>query len=311
MFGKTLNVAKAFLWTLRFIVFTLIIAPAIFSETAVGPDFLLTEPHARTAAMSNAFVAISDDANALIFNPAGLAMLEKNSFSLTHYASFADTNYENFLFAVNSGNFGYGGRILVDYTADFTEIDSNGASAGNVYNYDFLAQASAAWELFPGVSAGVSVKYFKSALSRYMKDGVALDAGTIIKFYECPDMYFGLAIKNAGFQGAYESVPDTLPLKLSAGLGCKQKVNEWLGITAAADLDRVLINKYMPNIGLGVEASIYDMFYISGGLGLKDTGDTFTAGAGFKPFEHVKISYAFQPYEDLGATHRISLDIFY
>jgi len=312
MKGNTRDVVRFVVILLRLNISILILsAPYAAAENAVGPDFLLVEPGARTAAMASAFVGIADDANAVIFNPAGLVNMQGSDISLTHFASFADTNYENVMYASASGAWGYGARLLVDYTSDFTQISSSGQETGAVANYDVLAQVSAGYAVAPGFSAGVSLKYFKSILMNFSKDGIAADLGVLFKFGECPDVYLGITLKNIGKQSAYESMADTLPLKFSVGAGLKHKINEYISIAAAADLDRVLINKYPPNISVGVEMCFYERFFISGGLGLKETGDGFTAGAGFMPVKNIKFSYAFQPYEDLGATHRMSLDVMY
>jgi hypothetical protein len=289
----------------------IIMPPAACAEKAVGPDFLLIQPHARTAAMGNAFTGVADDSNAVLFNPAGIALQNKNSVSMTHYSSFADTNYEYLMFASPQGRWGFGGGALFDYTSDFTEINTAGQENGQVNNYDFMLAGSFAYLILPGFSAGISAKYFKSELLNFSKDGYAFDFGLLVKLTECPDIYAGMVLQNLGDQTAYEQEKDDLPLLFRAGIGLKHKINDALKITAAADLGRVLLNKYLPDLGAGTELCLYNMYFLSAGFGFKQEGDSFSFGAGFMPVETLKLAYAFQPFENLGATHRISLDVFF
>jgi hypothetical protein len=156
----------------------------------------------------------------------------------------------------------------------------------------------------------MSVKYFRSTLLTYSKDGFAADFGVLCRVMECPDIYIGVALLNLGTQTAYETEADLLPLEVKLGLGLKYKINEIMSIAAAADIGGVMANKYIPDLGGGVEMCFYSIFYASAGFGLKQEGDNVSLGAGIMPLQNMKISYAFQPFEHLGITHRISLDLY-
>lgn len=289
-----------------------LIAGAAYAENAVGPDFLLIRPHARTAAIGNAFTGLADDANAVIFNPAGIPSITGTAVSFTHFMSFADTNYEYIMFASTRGNWGYGGSVMLDYTLDFPDVNESGVETGQVNNYDFMLSAAAGIKILPGFSAGAGVKYFKSGLLNYVKEGFAADFGVLFRVMECPDIFFGITLLNLGWQNAFETEADSLPLEFKTGIGLKHKITDEISITAAADIGKIMVveKKINPDIGAGVEVCLYDLFTVSGGFGLKRDGDGFSLGAGFMPVKSVKIYYAFQPFEYLGFTHRISLDLF-
>lgn len=291
------------------IFFIIYMPPFLMADTSVGPDFLLVEPDARTAAMGNAFTAIADDANAVLFNPAGIPAIRTSMLSFTHYASFADTNYEYLSFVYPYKPWGIGGSLLYDYTMNFPEIDPTGRETGQVNNYDLLASIAAGYTIVPGLSAGAAIKYFKSTLLNYTRDGFAFGLGALWKFKDDPDIYIGCTLQNLGAPTAYESVTDDLPALLTVGLGLKHKFSDIINITADADMGRMLLNKYFPDIGAGAELGFYNMVFISAGFGIKQEGDTISLGAGIRALESLKIWYAFQPFENLGATHRLSLDI--
>jgi hypothetical protein len=280
------------------------------AEKAVGPDFLLIQPHARTAAMGNAFTGLADDSNAVLFNPAGMPLIKKPMLSFTHFSSFGDTNFEYTAYAYPGGDWGAGGSVLYDYTTGFSNIDKTGQDIGDTHNYDLAFTGTFGCVILPGITAGISAKYFRSELLNYSKNGYAFDFGIMFRLMEQPDTHLGCALLNSGSQTAYEKQSTALPLTAKTGISVKYAFNESAGITAAFDIGRIIVNDDLLDISGGIEVCLYRIYFISAGFGFKMDGDTFSLGAGFKPVETLRISYAFQPFEYFGATHRISLDVF-
>jgi hypothetical protein len=136
------------------VLFLLLFGASLYGAGGVGPDFLRISPPAKTASLSGAFTASAKDINSILFNPAGLGFIKKPIVSLTHYASFADTNYE-YLAAAFPMKKGVGGvALLVDYTLDFMEIDEYGNEAGNVENYDVMLVGSYSYPLYDWLKLG-------------------------------------------------------------------------------------------------------------------------------------------------------------
>lgn len=295
-----------------FILFILSVLAAaiIYAKDAVGPDFLLINPHARTAAMNNCFVGIVDDTNSAFFNPAGLSFAKKDIIALTHFSSFADTNYEYLGLVFPRKGFSFGGAVLYGTVANFHTLDDTGSETGLVNNYDLLVSASCSMLLMPAISVGVSAKGFRSVFMEYSKAGFAVDAGVLMKISNNPDVYIGGALQNIGGQSAFIEKADILPLNLKLGLGYIYQVNEYFKITAAVDTNRILVVSNGADIGAGVELEFYKLFYLSVGLGVKQEASNLSAGAGIHINDLFRLSYAYQPFEDLGATHRLSLDLF-
>ena len=77
----------------------LILPSAGFGQSKVGQagtQFLKMGVSARAVAMGEAFTAISDDATAVHYNPAGLTQIDNKQVILTHISYVADINY-NFI----------------------------------------------------------------------------------------------------------------------------------------------------------------------------------------------------------------------
>jgi hypothetical protein len=62
----------------------LALSPGAWAISEGGAIFLMIRPGARAAGMGSAFAAVSDDATATYFNPAGLAFLDHRELSLMH-----------------------------------------------------------------------------------------------------------------------------------------------------------------------------------------------------------------------------------
>jgi hypothetical protein len=80
-----------------------------------GLDFLDVCVGARPAAMGEAYTVISDDANAIFHNPAGIAQMEAKKFDLTVSRTewFADIAYNAVGIAINGGIWGNFGLSLI------------------------------------------------------------------------------------------------------------------------------------------------------------------------------------------------------
>jgi hypothetical protein len=276
---------------------------------STGSDFLLVEPDARTAALSGAFCAVADDSNAVLFNPAGLVLCRNDIFSFTYYSSFADTSYEYFSFAHAAGDFAYGASLLYDSTANFNWINSAGVNNGAVENYDVVVSGAAAYSIFPWLSAGLNVKYFQSILYTYSKQGMAVDAGVLLKLRDDPGVFLGCSLQNLGSQSAYDLITDALPANLRIGVAVKYAATEYCKMTYAAEIDRLIFMDDLPDICAGIEAEFYGMYFLRAGIGLKNEGNSASIGVGVLLLNRLNVSYTFQPLGDLGNAQRISTDI--
>jgi hypothetical protein len=282
-----------------------------YSAGGVGADFLRLEPPARTAGMSNVFAGISDDVNSIIYNPAGLSSLRNTVISFTHFASFADNNTEFLASAFPLGNGKYGcigAGVTVDYTFDFPYYDDYGDQHGNVDNYDMVATASYAYPIYTWLAAGVNLKYFYSKLYLYSKSGFAADIGLLCSLGKNPDTYAGLVVQNIGTESAFISVVDPLPANLKAGMGIKMKIGDAAKLTLGLDVNRLISKDEMPTLDLGADLNIFECLCVRAGYGFRHDMANVSMGIGIL-LDRVTFSYSYQPFDVLGATHRISLDV--
>ena len=274
----------------------------------VGADFLRIDPSAKTAAMSGAYAGCASDINSIYYNPAGLINIKYRTVTLSHFANFSDTNFENLGAAMPFGPGVAGASLLVDYTFDFPEYNEWGQVIGNVDAYDTVLAVSYAYPITSLISAGVNLKGFYSALAGYNKSGFAFDAGLLVKLGSAPDTYGGAMIQNVGTQSAYIDVAGPLPMNFKVGLSTSFKPSDFACVLLCVDVNRLLTKDEMPTLDMGAEVTISEVFSVRAGYGLRHDTGNLALGVGIN-MEKVRFSYAFQPFDMLGDCHRISLDL--
>jgi long-subunit fatty acid transport protein len=151
------------------------------------------------------------------------------------------------------------------------------------------------------LSLGLSVKYLQQDLNILQTNGIAFDLGgnLVIK-----GTNIGFVLQNLGLEFAENS--DPLPVSLIIG-GAERFFDNKLLITS--DL-KVLLVEQKFSIGIGAEYVLNKYFFPRVGyVYVEDTKD-FVSGLnlGFGvEYKNFVFNYAFNPLENLGSVHRISL----
>src|SRR5258708_2353878 len=159
-------------------------------ETA---SFLNVGVGARGLGMGGAYTALADDANAVYWNPAGLAQVEKREFQASDSELALNTREGFFSFAQTAS--------IGTFAAGVTYLNA-GAFARKT-------------EL---VDLGASVKFIQSHIGSAQATtfGVDLGARRLIG-----PVVLGVALRNAGPGMKFDSETDSLPLRLALGAAYK------------------------------------------------------------------------------------------
>jgi hypothetical protein len=156
-----------------------IVAACTLAQEKAGTtsmQFLKVMPCARATALGDAYSSVAIGAEALYWNPAGLAWADKKEISLTYINWIFDSKLYDFAFGMPLGNIGSIGFQLryVDY-GTFEEAIANNLTAypgqdlpyltGKTWKpYDFLFGLSYARKVTDKFSFGLSVKYAYESL---------------------------------------------------------------------------------------------------------------------------------------------------
>jgi hypothetical protein len=205
--------------------------PGIFAASTGGQpaQFLSWGAGARSLGMGGAFNAVSDDASATYWNPAGLAQLDRREVMALHANLFADTSYDFISFVQPTAKYGvFGGNLTRLYSGGFEKIGITYNSSQtdiidiqNLGTFDDVQMAlTGAYgkKINDNVSAGISTKYIMHTLDTSTNGFITFDVGVMaekvnMKF---PDLKLAFGIQNLIYT-KFGDTDDKLPIILRVG----------------------------------------------------------------------------------------------
>lgn len=271
---------------------------------------------ARAAAMGDAYVALSDDATAVYWNPAGIARLSGQSISLNHTAYPANILFDQAAYVFNikwiPGMLGVNVRALT-MSRDIVRTTYLPDGTGDTFDAGEWAYGlSYARALTDKFSAGLSINYIQTGLDDVKGSSTTFDFGTL---YDVGVMgaKIGMSIQNLGSDMTFIDEKVKMPVFFRVGGSVDVMQQGENRLIASAEFTHPPDNS--EKLNLGAEYGFHDFFFLRGGYKLNYDTQGLTAGFGVKfPLTIVKSSvarldYAYQDMDFLGATHRVSVNV--
>ncbi len=326
---RRFNKIGLFVFSGIYCLFCIALSEAAFKDSGWGT---------RPAGMGGAFVAIADDSNAPLWNPAGIDQIKRYEASFMYARLFTglklyageDTttlglNYFSFIFPTQRmGTFGF----------SWANFNSTGLYKENTFSLSYGRKINDfAPHLVPIVFLGLNLKYLSHGYSLddrtvddpVFKDGdsagaIAVDFGALIKPQKDSPISIGLSLKNinqpdVGLDSSDYKLKDKVPLEVKAGVayrGNGYRMFNFLnieGFTPALDFtyrDEDL------NYHLGMETRFSPVFTFRMGYNLQE----ITMGMGLNHLMGevfgLQFDYAFilpLEVEETSGTHRVSLGV--
>lgn len=283
-----------------------------FSDDAAGTvsaGFLKSPPSARFQALAGAGLALGAP-DAFFFNPAGTAYLPPGRSALLFgYESLLESSGRSslaYLKGLDGGVLGFG--LLYRGEAGLEKYDALGAERGSFQAYDAAAAGSYALRLGL-MDLGAAVKAVHSRLGPVSATSLALDAGAVFRGRNGTFTDFALTARNLGFPMKLGSRADPLPFELGGAMHWRYAPE--LGILAEGRMP-VDHSPYVILAGeYGLELGDSAGLALRAGLNFKNYNELGVMGAlatGFGiRYGGTELDYAFVPYGDLGATHRLTV----
>ena len=291
-------------------------AETYFNKKSIGTttaDFLNLPIGARAAAMGGAYTAISEDASAIYWNPAGLVQISKLSAIFMRTSYVADINYQYVAYAHRmSYDSVLAASIFATDIGAITQTDISGDRLGTFTPQDqvvTLSYSKAVLEFSDkekDLSMGVSIKYIKSKIVSEASS-FAGDFGIMTYNFTALPYRLGIMLTNFGQGLKYDTESNALPMTLKlAGA-----INPFQNLLLAADV--IFPKQDKPNFIIGAELNTQPneltKLSIRGGLNsrlLKDDLSGFSFGLG-ATLHFFSLDYAFTPMGELGTSHRMSI----
>lgn len=235
---------------------TILIGGALpaFAGNGAGAIVLSFPVGARFNALGEAGVALSQNATANWFNPAGLASMDRAE---GHNVEFMYSKLaEGLADDIRIGWLGYaGGFAGGGFGASFTYLnmgeqtatDEDGGETGTFKSYEFAAQAAMAFRLNEFVNIGMGAKYFRDKLAddAVLKDGAGgsgdsygVDLGVLCKIKQL-NLNAAAVASNLGYNNDIKHVDadqaDPMPRKITIGFAQRPVAIEGFAVLLVAD----------------------------------------------------------------------------
>ncbi len=302
---------------------------AIKKLAQTGLQFLEIDLSTRAAAMGGAFMMVGEDADAMFYNPAGIAYMESNvDFTACRTQWIADISYNSGGIVKNFGNIGNFGISFV--TSDYgdiigTRVSSSEQGFEETGNLDVGAYAlgiSYARSLTNKFTVGGQVKYVAQHLgSNLFPNGdtvenkvssTAFDFGTM--FYPgFKSFRFGMSIRNFSPELKYQQTGFQLPLTFTVGFA--MDILDLLGEhnnSLLLAIDAVHPRDYTERIHLGAEYTLLNMIALRAGYKFNYDEEGLTAGLGLNSDLgglKIKIGYTYSDFGVFDSVSRMSFGV--
>ena len=284
-----------------------------------GFTFLKVNYSARAAAMGNAYTGLSNDADAVFFNPAGLVQIDSPQASVT---------YMSYLDGINCGSAVYAYPVNdktslavfakgLSATEDRTIADEMGQYAGTDGTFgmsDFIFGISAARFIIDMLDVGINVKFIQESLDDNSASAVVFDAG-IMHQSTNENLKVGIAIRNIGKQLTYytdDEYEEIMPTTLTVGFNYHPKEKLYAIVDIYKPLDNDIFGRF------GLEYQVHPILTLRAGYktnasdwatgGDNEIFSGISFGTGFDLSKYgLKMDYAIVSYGDLGFVNQISV----
>ena len=298
------------IWSLCLILILTFWFQPVFAQNAphsqagtTGAAFLKIGVGARPTALGGAYTAISDDANSMYWNPAGLSRINGTQLSLMHNKWVQDINYEFVGVAVgDSGTAGFAFGLTFLWMGDIavtTFNDRLGTSGRTFTARDLSFVFAYGHQINDYVSMGGTLKRIRSTIDDISANATAFDLGLLVSL-PIQGVTLGATVQNLGNRLKFVQDSDRLPLVYKIGAAYSYQNR----LTLAVDLAKPIDNRFRVNAG--GEFVLMKTLALRGGYNSSnDLDNGFTGGAGVR-IRTISIDYAFVPFGVLGNTHRVS-----
>ncbi len=305
---------------IKLILILIFFGPAIVRAADGGTfSFLRNDVSPRSAGLGGGFVTMTDDPTAIFYNPAAIATLSGQRFSVGFFKHLLDVNSGYASFGKQITNLGFVGAG-VQYI-NYGKFDGRGPEGQDLGEFgagELALTVGYASELEGGLHYGVNAKYIYSSIANYSSSGAGLDLG--VQYIAVPNrLLLGASLTNLGTQFTpYINTHENLPLDLTVGASIYpehlpavltlnfHKLNE--GQDSFSDrLKAFSVGAELspaPNVQLRVGYNNERRQELK--LGTSSGFAGFSIGGGIASGDYT-IDYSFSSFGGIGAVHRVSV----
>lgn len=293
-------------------------------------NFLLVSISPVASAMGDAYYAVGTGAEAVFYNPAGMAEMRNTLEVCLDYTQWiADIDYYGGAFSWSLGKYGVVGlsALTVNYgTINATSLDIHSGYVDNgemrnvgAYSFGFSYAKAVSTQFM----AGGTIRYVGQNLGENIfADGTSVrnDATRFVfdlgvKYYTLfNDFRFGMAIRNFSSDITRELIAEQLPLTVTMGAAVdlidliNKDHDKGTGLTLAVDF--LHSNNYSERVNTGLEYKFLGMLALRGGYQTNRDIQSWSAGLGISTTVNgniLEVNYSFSKMETFNNVNRFSV----
>lgn len=299
-------------------------------------QFLEIGAGARANGLGSAYTAVTDDAGAVFWNPAGLADVKAPSLFLTNNNWPADINVGGLSIAGKIGRVGSFAISVISLMTNEMEITTIQDYDGTGEYFDISNNAfglTFARYLTDRVSVGVTGKFVSEDYFNHGYSTWALDLGTMYRT-DFHGLKIGMSILHfgpeVGFSGKYvdysnqdsyvnladdtDDVPfefEQYSLPVNFRVGISMRAFQRGSHTLMVSSDMVHPNNNLEQYNFGLEYNLHDAIFLRSGyrIGVDEGGISLGGGAklDLAGWSQIAINYSYSDLGILTNSHRIGL----
>lgn len=327
---------KKYKYLILFLVFMLCFAQAsnagnLKKIAQTGMKWLSIPIGGRASALGGAYTAIANDASAIFWNPAGIAMTEGGHAFLTQTRWIADINVNAGALTYSLKNWGVVGVSFASvewgtfHGTQRANNDQGYIETGEFSPTNWSAGITYARKVSDKFSFGGHLKYLYEKLGTNMEGSVAtpseytaemnllaFDFGTIY-YTGYKDLRFAMSLQNFSQEKKYRA--EHFPLPLTFRFGLAMDLTRFMmpesnhSLTLA--VDAIHPRDYSERMHLGLEYGFRNLVFLRGGYKTNYDEEDYSFGAGF----HYAVSgfaltldYSYLQFKHFDAVNMFSFD---
>ena len=305
-----------------------------------GAQFLKIQAGARGAAMKGAYVGVTNDANSMFWNPAGIAKVRTQSANFSTIKWWADIDVNQLAYATTISGIGTFGVSMMSLSVpeqEITTVDQPDGTGRFFDANDLMIGLTYSRYLINDFSFGLTAKYIQQRIWNESSSTMAFDLGTQYSF-GFNDLTLGMAIRNFGsdmkLEGedlyafpdrvstdfpsrrprqALETLDYQLPLNFQVGVAGKPISSQYYYWMVAADIMNPSDNNEQISVGteVAILTKVSDVF-LRGGYLFNNPDETWAAGLGTiirLTGLNVSVDFSYSEHKYLSAIQRLTFTI--
>ena len=284
-----------------------------YKKTVPGTyGFLKIAPSARIAGMGDAYTAVAEGVDAIYWNPAGIASIQKAGFTFGYTDWIADSKFYSGAIAINLGYDIVGGISVRSFKPADSEETTPFKPDGTGRMLDLGDTAvgfNVALQMTDKLLVGGSFTYVRSKLDDVEVKSFSINAGTLLHT-GFRSLRIGMAMKNLGNAHLGFNARTNLPIVFHAG-GSMEVVGE-LGdpLSVTASVEGAYFTEYWQRWNTGAELWLNNMIALRAGKRFRYETGEWSVGGGLKgEFDgrQVALDFSYTSMGDTGFKEPISV----